>query len=333
MRIESSVTSVTWIPSEAIKGMTKLPFEVGVTSYDEPPPDVIENLQELLESGAIRFANELRAWAEVEDGIIVGAGYSGKGHIGLTHLNLGVKKSMFPAVALPDRQATPKIMGSSVRFVQTGGGRTALPAPRTVRRKPFIQITAPLAWTTLGLTLHADGSAEHEVVGASTFPRHWIYDDSGKLVGKTGLIDFKTWYKEAFGQATPWGDQESPALVTEVETALERELSKTLMKGGSKPKVKQLSADKTLVTQGEMGREMFLLLDGVLAVEVDGEPLAEIGPGAILGERALLEGGVRTSTLRAVTACKVAVVSGEEVNRDVLEELAEGHRREEQSRA
>ena len=54
-----------------------------------------------------------------------------------------------------------------------------------------------------------------------------------------------------------------------------------------------------LTEQGQQGDEVFLLLDGVLAVEVDGEPLADVGPGAILGERAALEGGARTSTLRA----------------------------------
>ena len=39
MRVESAVTSITWIPSEAISGMPKLPFEMGVAHYDEPPPD------------------------------------------------------------------------------------------------------------------------------------------------------------------------------------------------------------------------------------------------------------------------------------------------------
>ena len=53
---------------------------------------------------------------------------------------------------------------------------------------------------------------------------------------------------------------------------------------------------------------MFLLLDGVLRVEEDGERLAEYGPGALLGERAHLEGGARTSTLVAVTPCRVAAV-------------------------
>ena len=41
MRVESSVTSISWIPSEAITGMTKMPFEMGMAHYDPPPPDVI----------------------------------------------------------------------------------------------------------------------------------------------------------------------------------------------------------------------------------------------------------------------------------------------------
>jgi len=44
MRFESSVTSLSWIPSEAVTGATKGVFEMGVTHYDDPPPDVIEDL-------------------------------------------------------------------------------------------------------------------------------------------------------------------------------------------------------------------------------------------------------------------------------------------------
>jgi hypothetical protein len=34
MRTESSITSITWIPSEAIEGMPKLPFEWGTANRD-----------------------------------------------------------------------------------------------------------------------------------------------------------------------------------------------------------------------------------------------------------------------------------------------------------
>jgi CRP-like cAMP-binding protein len=73
---------------------------------------------------------------------------------------------------------------------------------------------------------------------------------------------------------------------------------------------------------------MYLLLDGVLSVEVDGEAVAEVGPGSILGERALIEGGTRTSTLRATTPVTVAVATAPDIHPGVLAELASGHRRE-----
>jgi CRP-like cAMP-binding protein len=57
---------------------------------------------------------------------------------------------------------------------------------------------------------------------------------------------------------------------------------------------------------------------------VDGQTITEVGPGAILGEMALLQGGRRTATLRAVTPCRVAVAPGDRVNRQALEELARG---------
>ena len=330
MRYESSVTSISWIPSEAVAGMTKLPFELGMAHYDQPPPDVVDDLDSLRRSDGFRFANELRAWVEVEDGAIVRWGSSGQGHIGSTTVRLGPRAMVFAAVPFPDLRPEPEVSPTAVRFFQTAGGRTGVPAPRRVRRKPFVQVSAPVAWSTLALTIAADGTSDFEVLGASPFPRHWVYDGDGRLAAKTGMIDFDTWYRTAFGSHTPWGDEDSPPFVTVAETAIERELSRTIMSAGRKPRIRAIRADETLVRQGEEGAELFVLLDGVLAVEVDGEPIAEVGPGAILGERAILEGGRRTSTLRAVTPCKVAVAGGDEVDRAALAEVAGGHRREEE---
>ncbi len=128
------------------------------------------------------------------------------------------------------------------------------------------------------------------------------------------------------------GDEDSPALTTEVETALERELSARIMRGGHRPRISTVRKGHTLVEEGERGEELFLLLDGVLAAEVEGESVAELGPGAVLGERAILEGGQRTATLRALTPCKVVVARGVELEPAVLEELREGHRREDRTR-
>lgn len=329
MRVSSTVTSVSWIPSEAISGHMKLPFALKIGRYDDPLPDRIDDLAAWRDADRFRFANVLSAFIEVQDDEVTAWGYVGGDMIGATTANLGVASLTFPAVAYPMIQRDPEVGDGWVRFVQTAGGRTGAPMPRRVDRAPWVQFSAPTAWTTLGLTLHVDGRVEYDLVGASPFPRHWIYDGEGSLALKTGFVDFRNWAAANFGERSPWGDHDEEARVTEVETALERHLSVAIMRGGAKPRIRRFPAGDLVVEQGGEGDELLLLLDGVLSVEVDGEALAEVGPGAVLGERAILEGGRRTSTLRAVTPVKVAVARSDEVDVDALRRLSEGHRREE----
>ena len=333
MRIEGTVTAISWIPSEAIEGLPKLPFELGVGHYDEPPPDRIEgpsDLEQLRDADRFREANLLHAWIEVEDGKITGAGYFGGGLVGSTTFRLGPKTIVVPGVPFEVLRGDPKISDdrASARFEQTVGGRAGFPAPRLVKGGPKFRIHSATAWTTLALTLHADGRIEHEVVGASPFPRHWIYGNDGELAEKSGTVDFKTWYRESHGDNTPWGNEESPAVVAAAESALERELSQTLLAGEVDFERRKLDEGDVLVEQGAEGNELYLLLDGVLGVEVDGEQVAEMGPGTMLGERASLEGGVRTATLRAVTPARVAVIPSGFLGEPELEALAADRRRE-----
>jgi CRP-like cAMP-binding protein len=100
------------------------------------------------------------------------------------------------------------------------------------------------------------------------------------------------------------------------------------MAGAAKPKIRKVKRGTVLVAQGDQSSDVYLILDGVLRVEVDGARMAEYGPGAMLGERAHLEGGKRTSSLVAVTDCRVASVPAESLDRQSLEELSTGHRRE-----
>jgi hypothetical protein len=333
MRYESSITSLSWIPSEAVTGASRLAFDSGFTHYDEPPPGELEDIEALRVADRFRFGNLLRAWIEVsDDGEITDAGYSGSGLMGSTTVQLAGLRYRFQAVKLPDVRRPPEHGPGWVRFVQTVGGRTGLPAPRPVKHPPYVQWQSPLVWTTLTLTLHADGTAEPAMTGASAFPRHWVYAADGQLTHKSGLTDYANWFSTSFGKHSPWGDEDSPALVTAVESALERTLSVQLMHGAAKPGISRFSAGDTLVRQGEPGTSVYLVLDGVIRVEHDGEPLAEYGPGAILGERAHLEGGVRTSTLMAVTSCRVASVEARQFDHDALVELSGGHRREDAGR-
>jgi hypothetical protein len=309
-------------------GPLRVPVDLGIGHYDDPLPDHIDDLEALRAADRFRFANELRAWIDVENGRVIDAGYSGGGHMGSTTVALGFGHITIPAVEFPDLRADPIVTATTATFTQTTGGRTGAPLPRRINRPPFLKIVAPTVWTTLTLTLRADGSNEYAVSGASKMPRHWIYDDGKDLVAKSGMIDFKGWTQESFGDNTPWGDTDSPAIVTAVESQLERQLSLRIMREGKKPKIRKLAEGETLTEQHDPGSEMYLLLDGVLSVEVDGEPVAEVGPGSILGERALIEGGTRTSTLRATTAVTVAVAGTPDIQPNVLAELASGHRRE-----
>jgi hypothetical protein len=320
------VTAISWIPSEAIEGLSKVPFELGVTHYDQPPPDQIEDLEALRKADRFREANELRAFVEVEDGRIVGQGYLAGGQIGSTTVRLGPAAIRFAAVHLPDIQQEPDIGPASVRFVQTVGGRMGIPTPRPVKRWPFVQFWPSIAWSTLELTINADGSSSRGLIGASPFPRHWVYDDTGALIEKTAVIDFKSWADHCFGNGTPWGSYDSAPLVTAAESALERELSATILRGGAKPAIRMLDAGSTLTSQGDAATDVYVVMDGIFAVDIDGAEVAEIGPGAVVGERAALEGGRRTATLRAITRARVATITPEQIDPEALESLAASRR-------
>jgi Cyclic nucleotide-binding domain len=330
MRFASSVTSVSWIPSAAITGVTKTPFEFGVTHYDDPPPEVLVDLDEVLGPEGARFANELRAWITVEDGAIVDFGQQGGGRVSNTKVKLGGMAVIVEAVAFPDLRPEPEIGDGFIRFRQTAGGRPGLPSPRLVGEAPFVKLKGPTVWTTLSLTLHADGTSTRELVGATTFPRHWLYDDRGLLVSKSAVIDFDEWYHHSFGAHSPWGDEDHEVPVAEAETSLERRLSTIIMRRGRKtPKPVTVKAGDALFVEGEHGEDLALVLDGLVDVTVGGNSVAQLGPGSVLGERAGQGTGQRTASVTALTKCRVVRVDRDLLDDDDLLELASGHQHEE----
>lgn len=324
-RFENSVTSVSWIPKQAVEGLPGLPFGLGAAQYDLPPPDLIEDLEALNAAGKYRFANRLEAWIETDGDRISGYGQSGRGYISVTEVKFGLGGIVFQPVPFPDLSWEPEQGPDRVRFMQTAGGRTGMPAPRRVHGKSIFRFNAPPAWTTLSLTLHADGRVDRALAGASPFPRHWVYDDAGRLVQKSGLIDFKNWYRNVFEAGTPWEEQDMQPLVMAVESDVERQLSKEII--DLDPRFERLAPGDTLIEQGDTGTDVYLLFDGVLTVEQDGEEIVELGPGAIVGEMALVDSTSRNATLRATTPCRVAVIPGERIDRDALARVAEQRRR------
>jgi hypothetical protein len=329
MRIESSVTSVSWIPSESVSGLFKAGFAAGASHYDAPPPDFIEDLDELFAAERFRFANHLAAWIEVEGGRIVDAGYSGRGYISATRFGWGPQREVtFQPTGFPELRATPEITPTGARFSQITGGRTGAPMPWPIGAKPYVRLLAPTVWTTMALSIGIDGSSRGEMTGASAFPRHWVFDHQGQLAAKSALADFGAWMHTTPGRHSPWELEDSQPLVAVAESALERQLSATIMRDGARPAIRKLATGSLLAEQGQPGDDIYLLLDGLLSVWVDGAQIGELGPGAVIGERAVLEHGHRTATLRAATNCVIATAAKNHIDRDRLASLAERHHRE-----
>jgi hypothetical protein len=159
-----------------------------------------------------RFANELRAWVAVVDGGIVNYGHLGQGYLGSTTSRIGPGSITFQAVALPDLRPTPEVSETFGSF-RADGGRTGVAAPRYVDHPPYVRVTPPVVWTTLALTLtiRADGSSDSRW-SALAICTPWIYDQSGRHVAKSGLIELGLVW-EAFGSQTPWGGIDTPDLI------------------------------------------------------------------------------------------------------------------------
>src|SRR5204862_6501615 len=59
----------------------------------------------------------------------------------------------------------------------------------------------------------------------------------------------------------------------------------------------EIPAGRTLMKQGDVGRECFILVEGKVKVERNGRKVASLGPGAYFGELSLLDKGPRTATV------------------------------------
>jgi CRP-like cAMP-binding protein len=70
-----------------------------------------------------------------------------------------------------------------------------------------------------------------------------------------------------------------------------------------------IPAGSILMEQGRSGHEAFLVVDGTADVIVDGELVAEVGPGDLVGEVALIDHRDRTATVIATSRMKVLAIA------------------------
>ena len=75
-----------------------------------------------------------------------------------------------------------------------------------------------------------------------------------------------------------------------------------------------VEAGRTIMSQGDLGQELAVVIEGQVEVVKDGTAIATLGPGSYFGEIALLDSLTRTATVRAVTDVVLEVIDRRGLN-------------------
>lgn len=86
---------------------------------------------------------------------------------------------------------------------------------------------------------------------------------------------------------------------------------------------RSLEAGEVLCRQGEVGGEMYIVLDGQLVVETaEGDRLADVGPNSVVGEMGLVETRPRSATVVAASKARVAAIRSSDLREEMV---TDGH--------
>jgi CRP-like cAMP-binding protein len=84
----------------------------------------------------------------------------------------------------------------------------------------------------------------------------------------------------------------------------------------------RVDAGQLLIERGQYGAGLYVILEGTVHVEAP-EGTRDLGPGAVIGERALLSAdGLRTARVRATSDLRVLVVDRSEFDRLCADDAA-----------
>jgi CRP/FNR family cyclic AMP-dependent transcriptional regulator len=91
--------------------------------------------------------------------------------------------------------------------------------------------------------------------------------------------------------------------------------------------VDEFAEGKTVMKEGGYSNDFFVIDEGTAEVERDGEKVAELGPGDVVGEQGLLEKQERSATVTATSTLRVFKIEHWELSRmrksmpEVVEQL------------
>ncbi|MBL8947834.1 MAG: cyclic nucleotide-binding domain-containing protein, partial [Myxococcales bacterium] len=89
---------------------------------------------------------------------------------------------------------------------------------------------------------------------------------------------------------------------------------------------RSFAAGERIVTEGELGDELYIIMSGSVAITRGGEPVSTLMPGEAFGEISVLDAGPRTATAAALVETEVLAITSEEFYEILYEqtEIAEG---------
>jgi CRP-like cAMP-binding protein len=80
-------------------------------------------------------------------------------------------------------------------------------------------------------------------------------------------------------------------------------------------KVDEYAEGKEVVKEGGFANDFYVITEGTAKVEREGEHLADLGPGDVFGEQALLEKQQRSATVTATDTLRVIKIEHWELSR------------------
>ena len=151
----------------------------------------------------------------------------------------------------------------------------------------------------------------------SPFPRHYLYDTEGRLTYKSALIRYHDWLRRVDESESPWGGTWETAPVAEVRSGVERSLADVMLSMGS-IRQNSLASGGLLSSRPIADTEVHSLLDGLLVIEYDGNPVVEAGPGAIFDPSLRTPESKLHVTVRARTPRRLGVLRRDRLDSDAL---------------
>ena len=86
------------------------------------------------------------------------------------------------------------------------------------------------------------------------------------------------------------------------------------------------AAGQLMCREGDVGRELIMIVEGEAAIDRGGVEIATVGPGAFIGEMSLLDGGPRSATVTSTSEVKALVLPTREFWQVIDEVPAIAHR-------